>query len=85
MDDKYFWPRVISALKTAMPLVDMLRMVDSEKEPAMSYIYGVMDSTKELIAKKLGGENLPTRKFERLLMTNRTSNCTKICMLLPTI
>ncbi|KAL5580521.1 hypothetical protein UlMin_012963 [Ulmus minor] len=44
MDDRYFWPSVVYALKTTKPLVDVLRMVDSEKEPAICYIYGAMDS-----------------------------------------
>ena len=55
MHDRYFWPSVVYALKTTKPLVDVLRMVDSEKELAMGYIYGAMDSAKEL-AKNLGGE-----------------------------
>ena len=48
--------QVLFMLLKPQPLVDVLRIVDSEKELAMGYIYGAMDSTKELIAKTLGGE-----------------------------
>ncbi|XP_038695504.1 uncharacterized protein LOC119992784 [Tripterygium wilfordii] len=44
------------ALKTTEPLVEVLRLVDFEKKPAMGYIYNAMDKAKEEIAKNLGGE-----------------------------
>ena len=56
LKDKSFWPSVVYAIKTTKPLVVVLRMVDSEKEPAMGFIYGAMDKAKEEIAKALGGE-----------------------------
>ena len=56
LKDKTFWPSVVYAIKTTNPLVGVLRMVDSEKEPALKFIYGVMDKAKEEIAKVLGGE-----------------------------
>ncbi|KAL5555963.1 hypothetical protein UlMin_038199 [Ulmus minor] len=67
MDDRYFWPSVVYALKTTKPLVDVLRMVDSEKEPAMGYIYGAMDSAKELIAKNLGGEESAYKEIWKII------------------
>ncbi|RVW39168.1 hypothetical protein CK203_078168 [Vitis vinifera] len=38
------------AKKTTVPLVSVLREVDSEERPAMGYIYELMDSAKEKIA-----------------------------------
>ncbi|XP_028088946.1 uncharacterized protein LOC114289419 isoform X2 [Camellia sinensis] len=46
-----FWNLVVYALKVSSPLVHVLRLVDSEKKPAMGYIYEAMDRTKESIAK----------------------------------
>ncbi|XP_038680576.1 uncharacterized protein LOC119981502 isoform X1 [Tripterygium wilfordii] len=56
LKDKTFWPSVSYALKTTESLVEVLRLVDSEKKPAMGYIYNAMDKAKEEIAKNLGGE-----------------------------
>ncbi|RVW82349.1 hypothetical protein CK203_045084 [Vitis vinifera] len=41
--------------KTTVPLVSVLREVDSEERPAMGYIYELMDSVKEKIAFNCGG------------------------------
>ncbi|XP_019160773.1 PREDICTED: uncharacterized protein LOC109157329 [Ipomoea nil] len=54
--DNNFWPSLIYAIKTTKPLVEVLRLVDGEKEPAMGFLYNVMDEAKEKIAKNLGGE-----------------------------
>lgn len=56
LKDKSFWPSVIYAIKTTKSLVEVLRLVDAEKEPAMGYLYNAMDLAKEKIAKNLGGE-----------------------------
>jgi hypothetical protein len=47
--DKVFWKDVIICLKGAGPLIKVLRMVDSEEEPAMGLIYEAMDHAKEKI------------------------------------
>jgi hypothetical protein len=47
--DKGFWKDVIICLKGAGPLIKVLRMVDSEEEPAMGLIYEAMDHAKEKI------------------------------------
>ncbi|KAK3225072.1 hypothetical protein Dsin_004934 [Dipteronia sinensis] len=67
MDERYFWPSVAYALKTTKPLVDVLRLVDSEKEPAMGFIYGAMDAAKEQIAKNLGGEESTYKEIWKIL------------------
>ncbi|XP_039117836.1 uncharacterized protein LOC120253586 [Dioscorea cayenensis subsp. rotundata] len=51
-----FWRSVIYTIKTTKPLVGVLRLVDSEKVPAMGFIYGAMDKAKEEIATNLGGQ-----------------------------
>nr|CAN60560.1 hypothetical protein VITISV_035874 [Vitis vinifera] len=44
------WCSSTWAKKTTVPLVSVLREVDSEERPAMGYIYELMDSAKENIA-----------------------------------
>ena len=51
MNDNTFWPSVVYCIKSIKPLVQVLRLVDGKKIPAMRFIYGVMDTTKEEIAK----------------------------------
>ena len=53
--DPNFWLHVAFCIKTTTPLVSVLRKVDSEERPTMSYIYELMDSTKENIAFNYGG------------------------------
>ncbi|XP_059598441.1 uncharacterized protein LOC104881364 [Vitis vinifera] len=48
--DPNFWPHVAFCIKTTVPLVSVLREVNSEERPAMGYIYELMDSAKEKIA-----------------------------------
>ncbi|KAI8555885.1 hypothetical protein RHMOL_Rhmol05G0208500 [Rhododendron molle] len=48
--DPKFWSNVAFCIKTTMPLVVVLREVDSEERPTMGYIYELMDSAKEKIA-----------------------------------
>ena len=52
--DPNFWPHVTFCIKTTVPLVSVLRDVDSEKILAMGYIYELMDSAKEKIAFNCG-------------------------------
>ncbi|XP_020682348.1 uncharacterized protein LOC110099509 [Dendrobium catenatum] len=55
LNDK-FWATVNYAILSTRPLVQVLRLVDAEKKPAMSFIYNAMDEAKEMIAHNLGGE-----------------------------
>lgn len=50
-----FWNSVLNTLKLTAPLVHVLRLVDSEKKPAMGYIYEAMDRAQEAIAKAFKG------------------------------
>ncbi|KAI5389362.1 hypothetical protein KIW84_074856 [Lathyrus oleraceus] len=46
-----FWSDVVYTLKVIAPLVDVIRMVDNERKPAMGYIYAAMGVAKESIEK----------------------------------
>jgi hypothetical protein len=45
-----FWESVVKVLKVCEPIVNMLRMVDSDT-PSMGFVYEGMDRCKEAIAK----------------------------------
>ncbi|XP_062102910.1 uncharacterized protein LOC133813893 [Humulus lupulus] len=47
MNDNTFWPSVVYSIKTTKPLVNVLRIVDGERTPAMGFIYGAMDEKWE--------------------------------------
>ncbi|XP_027941001.1 uncharacterized protein LOC114194784 [Vigna unguiculata] len=49
--DKEFWKNIITCLKGAFPLIEVLRLVDSDQKPAMGFIYEAMDQAKEKIQK----------------------------------
>ncbi|CAH9125516.1 unnamed protein product [Cuscuta epithymum] len=47
--DKEFWKNIVTCLKAALPLIEVLRLVDSDEKPAMGFIYEAMDRAKEKI------------------------------------
>ncbi|XP_030509212.2 uncharacterized protein LOC115723888 [Cannabis sativa] len=47
LKDTYFWASVSYAIKTIKPLVEVLRLVDGDKEQTMGYLYNAMDTAKE--------------------------------------
>ena len=47
--DKKFWKNILNCLRGAMPLIKVLRMVDSDEKPAMRFIYEEIDLAKEKI------------------------------------
>ncbi|XP_010527565.1 PREDICTED: uncharacterized protein LOC104804899 [Tarenaya hassleriana] len=51
-----FWSNVKYTLKIMAPLVQVLRLVDSEKKAAMPYIYEAMDKAKEVIEKSFNND-----------------------------
>ncbi|XP_031097010.1 uncharacterized protein LOC116001264 [Ipomoea triloba] len=63
LKDNNFWLSLIYAIKTTKPLVELLRLVDGEKEPAMGFLYNAMDEAKEKIAKNLGGEEKDNKEI----------------------
>ena len=50
LHDREFWGRVSFCIKGVLPLVCVLREVDSEERPPMGFIYELMDAAKEKIA-----------------------------------
>jgi len=53
--DKGFWKNILYCLRGAMPLIKVLRMVDSDEKPAMRFIYEEMDLAKERIQSLVNG------------------------------
>jgi hypothetical protein len=52
---KLFWKNVLTCLRGALPLVKVLRIVDSEEQPTMGYLYEEMDLAKEKIKSNFNG------------------------------
>ncbi|XP_027350930.1 uncharacterized protein LOC113861986 isoform X1 [Abrus precatorius] len=50
-----FWNDVVFCLKAMGPLVQVLRLVDNERKPAMGYIYEAIDRAKESIQNAFKG------------------------------
>jgi len=40
--DNNFWPSLVYAIKTTRPLIEVLRLVDGDKEFAMGFLYNAM-------------------------------------------
>ncbi|XP_059660034.1 ATP-dependent RNA helicase DEAH13-like isoform X3 [Cornus florida] len=51
LDNRNFWKNVDLCLRATLPLVKVLRLVDSDERPAMGFIYKAMDRAKEEIQK----------------------------------
>ncbi|RVW92081.1 hypothetical protein CK203_037088 [Vitis vinifera] len=62
------------AKKTTVPLVSVLREVDSEERPTMGYIYELMDSAKEKIAFIVGAWRENMAQFGEKLMQDGLRN-----------
>ncbi|KAK0582738.1 hypothetical protein LWI29_029002 [Acer saccharum] len=54
-EEKHFWPSVVYAIKTTLPLIKVLRLVVGD-EPAMGFLYDAIDEAKDKISKNLKGE-----------------------------
>ncbi|GAV64526.1 DUF659 domain-containing protein [Cephalotus follicularis] len=63
MDTQGFWPNIASCLKGALPLIKVLRMVDSDYKPAMGFIYEEMDLAKAKIQENF---NNVKKSYERI-------------------
>ncbi|XP_074577611.1 uncharacterized protein LOC141834060 [Curcuma longa] len=62
--DPQFWPQLTYCIRSVVPLVYVLREVDSEEKPAMGFIYHLMKSAKEQIALNCG---MNKQKYEPIL------------------
>ena len=58
-----FWDNIFLACQIFAPLVDVVRLVDTEEKPCMGYIYDAMERAKDQIKK-----NLTNTPHERLIM-----------------
>ena len=47
--DSRFWRNVLTCLKAALPLIKVLRLVDSDEQPTMGFIYPEMERAKQKI------------------------------------
>ncbi|KAJ0789561.1 putative transcription factor/ chromatin remodeling BED-type(Zn) family [Helianthus annuus] len=56
-----FWDNVHLACQVLAPLVDVVRLVDTEEKPCMGYIYDAVSRAKEQIKKNLTDERLRTK------------------------
>lgn len=68
-----FWSNMHVCLKILAPLVDVIRMVDTEEKPSMAYIYKAMELCKAKVKANLGDEREEDRelwkKMERIINT----------------
>jgi len=53
--DKGFWKNILICLRGVMPLIKVLRMVDSNEKPTMGFIYEEMDLATEKIQSLFNG------------------------------
>ena len=62
-----FWNIIVFCLKVSGPLVRVLRLVDGEKRPPMSYIYAAMKTAKEIIVKSFDGNEEKYREIMEII------------------
>ncbi|KAH1189907.1 hypothetical protein GmHk_20G057585 [Glycine max] len=74
------WNNVLYILKVMAPFVKVLRLVDSEKKPAMGYIYEAKEKTKEAIIKSFEYNERSIRKSLKLLTMGGLANFITPCM-----
>ncbi|XP_042460162.1 uncharacterized protein LOC122043620 [Zingiber officinale] len=74
INDPNFWPHVAFCVKSVVPLVSVLREVDSEERSAMGYIYELMDKAKETIKFNCGGVDRNTNPFGKKLIHDGLHN-----------
>jgi len=53
--DKDFLKNIITCLKGALTLIEVLQLVDLDQKPSIGFIYEVMDQAKEKIQKAFNG------------------------------
>jgi len=77
-----FWNDVVYSLKAMGPLVEVLRLVDNEKKPAIGFIYKAMDRPKKPFRSFSRTMKSNIRIYLGQLMRDRTVSCIIHCMLL---
>ena len=77
----HFWNDVVWALTVCSPLTKVLRLVDGEKKPPMSYIYEAMDRAKEAIAHGFRGVKKQYERVFQIIDARWSNNSIGLCML----
>ncbi|RDX92313.1 hypothetical protein CR513_25571, partial [Mucuna pruriens] len=75
-----FWNDVVYVQKATGPIVRVLRLVDTEKGFAMSYIYEAMDRAKKAIQNFFNGNEDSIRISLQSLIVVGIANFTTLCM-----
>ncbi|KAL5178843.1 hypothetical protein HKD37_01G000279 [Glycine soja] len=84
--DSRFWKNVSICLKVVAPLMVVLRLVDSDQQPAMGFIYVEMDHAKEMIKNNFNNvKKVIMNLFGKLLIRGGRINFIDICMQLHII
>lgn len=61
-----FWDNIFLACQVLAPLVDVVRLVDTEEKPSMGYIYDAMSRAKEQIKKNLTDPRLVSKLWSMI-------------------
>ncbi|XP_044955032.1 uncharacterized protein LOC123405398 [Hordeum vulgare subsp. vulgare] len=67
LDSRGVWPNVTIYLKDALPLIRVLRLVDSDEKPAMPFIYDEMSSAKQKIKLNFGNVKKRYKKIFEII------------------
>ncbi|KAH7657914.1 Ribonuclease H-like protein [Dioscorea alata] len=63
--DAKFWDAIVFCLKSVIPLVKVLRLVDGDAKSAMGYTFEAMDRAKEKIAKNFDDVSSRYKEYGR--------------------
>ena len=55
LSTRSFWAKILFCFSTTLPLVYILREVDSDVRPSMPFLYDILDTAKEKIYDVCGG------------------------------
>jgi len=69
LSDGRFWRSITYCLKCVIPLVKVLRLVDSDAKPVMAYIYEAMNRAKEQIAENFQKIETRYKKMWKIIDT----------------
>ncbi|GLU21317.1 hypothetical protein SLE2022_374630 [Rubroshorea leprosula] len=72
--DRNFWQTITTCLKAAYPLIKVLRLVDSDENPTMPFIYEKMDCCKEKIQENFKNVKKAMSLFGKLSMIDGHRN-----------
>ena len=67
--DSMFWKECVVIVQLTEPLVRVLQIVDSDKRPAMGYLYRVIHKAGEVILKRFQRKRKRVDPYMKLLET----------------